>query len=325
MVDNQFFCQICSNNSNNKKLKVREMYFGTREEFDYLECSYCGCLQLLNLPKDYSVHYPKDYFTFQQKLEGKIKSFLNRFRDRASMGEKTFLGNILYKKFGEPAYISRLKIVGVGLKNSILDVGCGKGILLHKMKESGFENVVGIDPFIDETINYPNGLKILRKNFDELEGKFDFIMFNHSFEHMENPLDVIKQSNKLLEKNKYLLLRIPVADSCAFKHYKENWCSLDAPRHLFLHTKKSIEILAKDSGFEIKKINYDSRSWQLWGSEQYSKNIALMDERSYYINPKNSIFTEYQIEEFEKQVIELNRNGEGDQAEFYLQKVGENI
>ena len=105
MVDNQFFCKICSNNSNNKKLKVREMYFGTREEFDYLECSYCGCLQLLNPPKDYSVHYPKDYFTFQQKHEGKIKSFLNRFRDKASMGKKNLLGNILYKKFGEPTYM----------------------------------------------------------------------------------------------------------------------------------------------------------------------------------------------------------------------------
>ena len=323
MVNMQLTCKICGNNSDNKKLKVREMYFGTREEFDYLECSKCACLQLLNPPKDYSVHYPKDYFTFQQKHEGKIKSILNRFRDKGSMGEKTILGNILYKKFGEPTYVSRLKIAGVGLKNSILDVGCGKGILLHKMKESGFENVFGIDPFIDETITYPNGLKILRKNFDELEGNFDFIMFNHSFEHMENPLDVIKQSNKLLEKNKYLLLRIPVADSYAFNNYRENWCSLDAPRHLFLHTKKSIEILAKNSGFEIKKINYDSRSWQLWGSEQYSKNITLMDERSYYINPKNSIFTENQIEEFEKQVIELNKNGGGDQAEFYLQKVSE--
>lgn len=76
-----------------------------------------------------------------------------------------------------------------------------------------------------------------------------------------------------------------------------------------------------ESGFEIKKINYDSRSWQLWGSEQYSKNISLMDERSYYINPKNSIFTKNQIEDFEKQVIEFNKNGEGDQAEFYLQKI----
>ena len=278
-------------------------------------------LQLLNPPKDYSVHYPKDYFTFQQEHEGKIKSILNRFRDKAAMGEKTFLGNILFKKFGEPTYITRLKIAGVGLKDSILDVGCGKGILLHKMKESGFENVIGIDPFIEDTISYPNGLKILKKDFNELAGKFDFIMFNHSFEHMEKPLEVMKQSNRLLNKNKFLLLRIPVADSYAFKRFRENWCSLDAPRHLFLHTKKSIELLARESGFEIKKINYDSRSWQLWGSEQYSKDISLMDDRSYYINPDKSIFTKIEIDEFEKQVVELNNNGEGDQAEFYLQKI----
>jgi SAM-dependent methyltransferase len=316
-------CRICSSKTINQILKVREMYFGTREVFEYLECSNCGCLQLLNPPKDYSSHYPKDYFTFQQKHEGKIKSILNRYRDKAAMGEKSFLGNILYKRFGTPTYVSRLKIADVGLNDSILDVGCGKGILLHKMKESGFNNVIGIDPFIDETISYPNGMKILKKNFNELEGKFDFIMFNHSFEHMENPLEVMRQSYRLLNKNKFLLLRIPVADSYAFKHYRENWCSLDAPRHLYLHTKKSIELLAKQSGFEIRKINYDSRSWQLWGSEQYSKNISLMDERSYYINPKKSIFTQNQIDEFEKQVIELNKNREGDQAEFYLQKVSE--
>ena len=314
-------CEICSNISSNQILKVREMYFGTRDVFDYLECSNCGCLQLINPPKDYSSHYPKDYFTFNQKHEGKIKSWLNKFRDRAAMGEESFLGNILFKKFGEPAYISRLKIVGVGINDSILDFGCGKGILLHKMKESGFKNVLGIDPFIDETISYPNGLKILKKNFDELDKQFDFIMFNHSFEHMEKPLEVMKQSNRLLNNNRFLLLRIPVSDSYAFKNYRENWCSLDAPRHLFLHTKKSIELLAKQSGFEIKKINYDSRSWQLWGSEQYSKDISLMDERSFYINPKKSIFAENEIDEFEKQVLELNKNGEGDQAEFYLQKL----
>jgi SAM-dependent methyltransferase len=323
MTDNQLNCTICNSNSNNKILKVREMYFGTRELFDYLECSNCGCLQLLNLPKDYSLHYPKDYFTFQQKHEGKIKSWLNRFRDRAAMGEESFLGNILFKKFGEPTYVSRMKIIGVEFKDSILDVGCGKGMLLHKMKETGFNNVIGIDPFIDETIIYNNGLKILNKNFEELEGKFDLIMFNHSFEHMEKPLEVMKHSNNILNNNKYLLIRIPVADSYAFKHYQENWCSLDAPRHLFLHTKKSIELLAKESGFEIRKINYDSRSWQLWGSEQYSNDISLMDEKSYYLNPNKSIFSEEEIAEFEKQTIELNKNKEGDQAEFYLQKVNQ--
>jgi SAM-dependent methyltransferase len=316
-------CKICSNDNGNKTLKIREMYFGTREVFDYLECSNCGCLQLLNPPKDYSVHYPKNYFTFNQEHESKLKSLLNRFRDRASMGEKSLLGNLLLKKFGSPVYVERMKIAGVALNDSILDVGCGQGILLHKMKESGFENVIGIDPFIDETIPYKNGLIILKKDFSDMDGLYDLVMYNHSFEHMENPFEVMKKSNELLKLNKTLLIRIPVADSFAFNQYKENWCSLDAPRHLYLHTKKSIEILAKSSGFEIKKINYDSRSWQLWGSEQYSKNISLMDERSYYINPKKSIFTEKNIDEFEKKTIELNKNGEGDQTEFYLQKISE--
>lgn len=321
ITEQKLSCKICSNNSNNQIIKVREMYFGTREIFEYLECANCGCLQLINQPTDYSKYYPKDYFTFQQKHEGKITSVLNSFRDKAAMGEKSFLGNILFKKFGEPTYITRLKLVNANLGSSILDVGCGKGILLHKMKESGFKNVVGIDPFIDETIIYPNGLKIIKQNFDEFEGKYDFIMLNHSFEHMENPFEAMKHSNRLLNKNKFLLIRIPVADSYAFRTYKEHWSSLDAPRHLFLQTKKSIKILAEKSGFEITKINYDSRSWQLWGSEQYSKNISLLDEKSYYTNPNKSIFTKKEISDFELKVIELNKNGEGDQAEFYLRKI----
>ncbi len=323
MASTQTNCKICDNKTGNQILKAREMYFGTREVFDYLECANCGCLQLINPPTDYSVYYPKDYFTFNQKHERNIKSLLNRFRDRSAMGKNSIIGNFLLKKIGEPTYISRLKIAGIGFKDSILDVGCGKGILLHKMKESGFEKVLGIDPFIHESIIYKNVLKILKKNFLDLGGKFDFIMFNHSFEHMENPEEVIKHSNILLNANKFLLIRIPVADSYAFKHFRENWSSLDAPRHLFIHTKKSIKILAENSGFEIKKINYDSRSWQLWGSEQYKKDIPLMNEKSFYVSPKKSIFTKDEIDLFEEKTKKLNNNQEGDQAEFYLQKVRE--
>jgi SAM-dependent methyltransferase len=323
MASTQTNCKICDNKAGNQILKVREMYFGTREVFDYLECANCGCLQLVNPPTDYSAYYPKDYFTFNQKHEKKIKSLFNRFRDQSAMGKNSIIGNFLLKIFGEPTYISRLKTAGIGFRDSILDVGCGKGILLHKMKESGFEKVLGIDPFVEESITYKNGLKVLKKNFLDLDGKFDIIMFNHSFEHMENPEEVIKHSNILLNANKFLLIRIPVADTYAFANYRENWSSLDAPRHLFIHTKKSINILAENSGFEIKKINYDSRSWQLWGSEQYKKDIPLMDGKSFYVNPKKSIFTKDEIDLFEEKTKKLNNNQEGDQAEFYLKKVKE--
>jgi SAM-dependent methyltransferase len=236
------------------------------------------------------------------------------------MDESNFIGNILLKILGEPTYITRLKAASVSFKDKILDVGCGKGILLYKMKQSGFTDVMGVDPFIDETIVYKNGLKILKRNLSEISEKYDFIMFNHSFEHMKQPLQIMKNAYKLLNDEKFLLLRIPVCDSYAFRHYKNNWCSLDAPRHLFLHTKKSIKILADKSGFNIEKISYDSRSWQFWGSEQYVKNISLLEENSYYLNPKKSIFSEEEIRNFEEDTVQLNKIGEGDQAEFYLRK-----
>lgn len=319
MVDSHS-CEICGNKNDNEILRVHEMYFGTREEFEYLNCSICNCLQLINPPNDLSKYYPKDYFTYQQKIENIIKSWLNRFRDKAAMGESNFIGNILLKILGEPTYIKKLKDANVDFKDKILDVGCGKGILLYKMKQSGFKNVMGIDPFIDETIVYKNGLKILKGNLSEISEKYDFIMFNHSFEHMSNPLEIMINAHSLLNNGKFILLRIPVCDSYAFKHYRNNWCSLDAPRHLYLHTKKSIKILADKSGFEIEKISYDSRSWQFWGSEQYAKNISLLAENSYYVNPKESIFSVEDIRKFEEKTAKLNEIGEGDQAEFYLRK-----
>ena len=35
----------------------------------------------------------------------------------------------------------------------------------------------------------------------------------------------------------------------------------------------------------------------------------------------NQYLQKIEIDEFENQVLELNKNGEGDQAEFYLQKI----
>ena len=321
LIMNRINCRVCKNDSGNKIHKVREMYFGMREEFDYLECAECRCLQLLNPPDDYSKYYPKEYFTYQQKVEGRLKSFLNRYRDGFAMGRKSLIGKILYKYFGEPTYITRLKKAGIGFNDFILDVGCGKGILLYKMKQSGFINVLGIDPFIDEIITYKNGLRILKKKLTETDGQYDLIMFNHSFEHLDNPAETLAHSHRLLRDSKYVLLRIPVADSFAWKNYGINWSSLEAPRHIFLHTKKSIEILARQNGFVIDQVSYDSRSWQFWGSEQYAKDISLLADNSYYVNPKNSIFTSDEIAGFEEKTRKLNENGEGDQAEFYLKKI----
>ena len=54
-------CRICGNSENNRKHIAREMMFGTRERFEYLECARCGTVQLIDVP-DLSRYYPEDYY-----------------------------------------------------------------------------------------------------------------------------------------------------------------------------------------------------------------------------------------------------------------------
>jgi hypothetical protein len=97
---------------------------------------------------------------------------------------------------------------------------------------------------------------------------------------MWDPVKVLKDLSRILNNNRYILIRIPVIDSYVLGKYQENWVSLDAPRHLFLHTVKSIRLIAEKAGLEIKKIVYDSDEFQFWGSEQYLKSIALRGKGS---------------------------------------------
>ena len=52
-------------------------------------------------------------------------------------------------------------------------------------------------------------------------------------------------AHDLLNKDGVLLVRVPLSSSWAWEHYRENWVQLDAPRHLYLHSVKSMEVLAR--------------------------------------------------------------------------------
>jgi hypothetical protein len=104
----------------------------------------------------------------------------------------------------------------------------------------------------------------------------------------------------------------------AWREFGTDWVQLDAPRHLFLHTEKSIRILAQRTGFAVREITYDSSAFQFWGSEQYRQGIPLHDKRSYLVDRRRSPFTRREIAAFEKRATELNSRGDGDQGCFYL-------
>lgn len=245
--------------------------FGLLDEFEYLECSACGCLQICDLPDDMSRYYPKSYYAFQASpqdaFRGNLKNFLLASRNRYALTGKGFFGKECYSKF--PNETMRL----IGLTNvkpdwKILDVGCGVGMILYSLRLSGYRNGLGIDPYLNESIKYSNGLEIRKTSIHEIGESWDLIMFHHSFEHVPDPIEQLKTVSRLLSARGVCLIRIPTVSSFAWKHYGANWAQIDAPPHFFLHSNRSFMIAARKAGLRIGKIVYDSDEFQFWGSEE---------------------------------------------------------
>ena len=320
-------CQICENYEHNTTYEVREMMLGLRDMHTYFECAECGCLQIAKVPENIQSYYPnEDYYSYDEvKAPTGIKGALIKLRDRYAATGSCLIGKVM-QRFQPHDKLPSLRYAKVNLDSKILDVGCGAAHLLHSMKEAGFKNLLGIDPFNEKDIHYDNGLNIEQKSIhdlpikDEAGGDWDLIMFNHSFEHVFDQHEVLEKTLKLLKPGGICMIRVPTVTSWAWRSYGVDWVQLDAPRHLFLHSMQSMNKLAEQTGFKLEEVIYDSFAFQSWGSVQYQKDIALHDENSYAVNPEKSPFTPADIREFEELSQELNASKSGDQAAFYLRK-----
>ena len=314
-------CRVCSNESGNRVHKAREMMFGSRDGFDYLECSSCHCLQIIDIPASMSKYYSDEYHSLAPlRPHNRVRRYLSRARDRYALTYRGVLGKILARYHPPHIPLKSLSHLKLDHGARILDVGCGAGMLLNAMGNLGFSSLVGIDPFLSGDIKYDNGVRLFKKNIHQVDGEFDLIMFHHSFEHLADPGPTLKAVHELLAPGGDCVIRIPTISSYAWKHYGVNWVQLDAPRHFYLHSLESMRILAEEAGLKVSEVIYDSTAFQFWASEQYALDIPLYDDRSYAVSPKRSYFTREQIATFEKRASELNTTNLGDQAAFYLRK-----
>jgi SAM-dependent methyltransferase len=318
-------CKICNKEINSTPLEAREMMFGLKTVHYYYECKCCESLQIEMVPEDLALYYPDNYYSFkQQPATGIDTTFLRKIKSAYLLYKRNkipgFLLSIGYKV---PEYTIWLKTAGVKYDDAILDIGSGSGDILAQYCKAGFTDLQGIDPFLKREFKSRNGkLRLLRKSmFEEQEPRsFDFVMLNHSFEHMDEPQAVFQRLSELVKPGKNLLIRTPVNRSWASIKYGTNWVDWDPPRHLVVHSVKSIQLLAQANDFEVTRVIFDSTAFQFWGSEQYKQDMPLYDSRSYAVNKKTGLFTRSQIKDWQKKAEELNKKGQGDQACFYLRR-----
>jgi len=220
-----YICAICGNAAGNKEHHVREMMFGFRERFVYMECGACGLIQLTNPPPDMSRYYPPNYYSFSQPWEGRdnaVVQVLKQARAKFYLTGKSLLGRAVSRVAPIPIWRDWFGKSTVELSTESLDIGCGSGNLLFILRRDGFLNLTGIDPYIARTVAYPNGITIFKSTLFNFTGTYDHLMFHHSFEHSANPLEMLQHSRRILAPGGSVLIRIPVAGSYAWRTYGTN-------------------------------------------------------------------------------------------------------
>ena len=309
-------CKICDNAQRNKVHKVRETMFDLGDEFGYLECAQCGCIQLMSVPEDMGRYYPAGYYSFADSTSrtfGLWRRVARRQKHLYCLYGKNPVGWLLRMIGGYPPHFVWLREAGLKFDSAILDLGCGAGGFLNVLKRDGFANVTGADPFIENDIFYDNGVVVRKQTLSEINKQYDFVIMNHAFEHIPDPLATLRQLWGVLKPNRYALIRIPIAPCFAWQKYGANWVQLDAPRHLFIHTISSMKTLAEAANLTITKIFFDSDHFQFTGSEKNVRGISRSQ-------PDEAVFSRNELAVFRRDADKLNREGKGDQAGFYLYK-----
>jgi SAM-dependent methyltransferase len=301
------------------------MMLGSRETFCYFQCAQCDCLQIAHIPEDMSRYYPANYYSFaglelpasQTDLRLWFADFVKRRRDIFAVANRGLLGRLFCTIFPSPNLERRsLGIVRPDADSRILDVGCGAGHLLCFLREVGFRNLLGIDPYLAEDIRYANGPEIRRASLDRVEGNWDIIMLHHAFEHVPDPHGILEQIARKLAPGGWCILRIPTVSSHAWERYRTNWYQIDAPRHFFLHSRKSLEMLAERTGLRVEQVLYDSTPWQFRLSELYARDMNEAEAREAGV--LDTICSAPVMRAWERETRRLNRQQAGDQAAFFL-------
>ena len=313
-------CRICGNAKENTLYEVREMMLGFREWFNYFQCSACQCLQIDKIPDDLARFYPENYNGYDPPRSNYyrgLSGFFQKIRSKSTLFPSGLIGNNIQALFPKTQY-QILSRFGVHEGSKILDVGCGRGNFLYPLYELGMKNVQGIEPFIPDTLRYQNGFTIQKGFAKDAVGQWDIIIFNHSFEHVPDPLQNLRAVQKLLKPDGVAIIRIPIVSSFAWEHYKEDWYQLDAPRHLFLHSVESMRILAQQADLTLSEVIYDSTQMQFLISELYQQDIALVDRKEATKNIRDYLRYKASRWKYAKRAKQLNKEDKGDQAAFIL-------
>ena len=169
----------------------------------------------------------------------------------------------------------------------VLDVGCGRGVILGPLADRGFE-VHGVEVSSDASRGADARAEI-RFAADLADAAypdahFDEVVIWHVLEHLPDPRRTLEEVRRILKPRGRLIVAVPNFSSAQARWSGAAWFHLDLPRHLYQFPLDALRRLLEEVGFEVSTDHHFSLRQNPFGWIQSALNrIPAL--------PRNGLYT----------------------------------
>lgn len=143
---------------------------------------------------------------------------------------------------------------GLPANARVHEFGCGAGMTVHHMRKAGL-NATGSDwsasavQFANEAGNHHVFQEDMTTSDRMRDQKIDLVLFNHSIEHVPDPIDTTRRMAVMLGPHSVMLMRTNHGDGIVNRLYGMNFDTwFYFPLHLHYFSPRSFEALARSAG-----------------------------------------------------------------------------
>ena len=233
-------CYGCGDCSGRPFVEAQDDLTGKPGTFQFVSCDACG---LTYQNPRVSLEHVKDFYDDEYIAHRKTNwGVLNKAFDRA-MNQLDESKDRLVSRY---ASLDRT--------SEALDVGCGVGTFLKRLRDRYGAATTGID--FKNLASYPalQGTEFHCGLFYDTplaDRRFDLVTMWHFLEHDYDPLRSLRTTHRVLKPGGHAVVEVPRLDSATFRMFRHRWPGLQAPQHTVLYDREHLLAFVERAGLEV--------------------------------------------------------------------------